>query len=392
MWAEYRGLMTRTRDDDACPGALQTHKAADGELARVRLPGGMITAAQLEGVALAAIEFGSATLELTSRGNLQIRGLRDTATVAELLAATGLLPSPTHERVRNIVASPLSGRSGGLCDIRGLVVALDAAVQHDPRLADLPGRFLFGIDDGRGDISGLGADAGIHAVDESTAALLLAGRDTGVRLDISDAVDELLSIARRFIEFRGKSWRVSELAHPLALLGALVPTQPSGTTWAPHASPPVGWIEQSDGLVTLGAAVPLGVLDAETARFLAAVGAPMAITPWRSVLLFDLEEGIADVSLRVLAPRNLVFDGNSPWLSVSACTGSPGCEHSAADVRADAAAAVHDPAPGHRHFVGCGRACGSPSHGDVLVATGDGYRPRSADLPSLRSPQRPPVG
>ncbi|MGZ8714682.1 MAG: precorrin-3B synthase, partial [Mycobacterium sp.] len=59
------------------------------------------------------------------------------------------------------------------------------------------------------------------------------------------------------------------------------------------------------------------------------------------------------------------------------CTGSPGCEHAAADVRADAAAAVYDPVQSHRHFVGCDRACGSPTAGDVLVATGDGYRRRT---------------
>ncbi|HYJ56912.1 MAG TPA: precorrin-3B synthase [Mycobacterium sp.] len=372
--------MDRARDDDACPGALQTHRAADGELARIRLPGGMITAVQLEAVALAAIDFGSSVIELTSRGNLQIRGVRDTGSVAGILSGAGLLPSLTHERVRNIVASPLSGRSGGVCDVRGLVAALDTAVQHDRRLAGLPGRFLFSLDDGRGDISGLGADAGVHALDESTAALLLAGRDTGVRLAVTESVAGLLAVATRFTEMRGKSWRVAELDDPLTLLGPLMPIATPGTRWPAHTRPPVGWIEQTDGRVTVGAAVPLGVLDAETARYLAAVDAPMAVTPWRSVLLFDLDEDTADVALRVLAPRGLVFDGNSPWLSVSACTGSPGCEHSAADVRADAAAAVDDPAGSsgvHRHFVGCERACGSPAHGEVLVATGDGYRPRS---------------
>ena len=121
---------------------------------------------------------------------------------------------------------------------------------------------------------------------------------------------------------------------------------------------------------------PTGVLQARVGEYLAAIGAPLVITPWRSVLVCDLDEGIADVALRVLAPMGLVFDEKSPWLSVSACTGSPGCEHSAADVRADATAALDEPAIGHRHFVGCERACGSPPVGQVLIATGDGYQPR----------------
>ncbi|MGD9620792.1 MAG: precorrin-3B synthase [Mycolicibacterium sp.] len=380
--------MDRSTADDACPGALQTHRAADGHLARVRLPGGMITAAQLNAVAVAAGDFGSSTIELTSRGNLQIRGLRDTVAVARLLSAAGLLPSPAHERVRNIVASPLSGRGGdGRCDIRELVADLDSALRSDPELSRLPGRFLFGLDDGRGDISGLGADVGVHALDDSTAALLLAGRDSGVRLDLAEAAAGLAAVARRFTEVRGNCWRIRELDDPTAVLGPLSSTAASGRTWPPSTRPPIGWIEQSDGRVALGAAVPLGVLDAESARYLAALDTPMAVTPWRSLLLFDLDEGTADVALRVLAPRGLIFDQNSPWLWVSACTGTPGCERSAADVRADAAAAVGGAtgavgdaagAVGRRlHFVGCDRACGSPAEGDVMVATAAGYTLRS---------------
>lgn len=369
--------MARARDDDACPGALQTHQAADGELARVRLPGGALTAAQLETLAQVAIDFGSATLELTSRANLQIRGIGDAAAVVRPLADAGLLPSPTHERVRNIVASPLAGRYGGLCDTRDLVGALDAAVQRHPDLARLPGRFLFGIDDGRGDISGLGADVGVHVLDGHTAAVLLSGRDTGVRVPLGQVVDEMLFIAQRFTVLRGTSWRVGELTNPTELLGDHTPTAPPGARWPAATRPPVGWIQQDDGRVALGAAVPLGVLDAQVARYLAAVEAPLAVTPWRSVLVFDLDEAIADAALRVLAPLGLIFDENSPWLSVSACTGSPGCAHSAADVRTDAAAAVDEPDIAvHRHYVGCERACGSPADSRVLIATGDGYRAR----------------
>ncbi|PIJ35578.1 precorrin-3B synthase, partial [Mycobacterium heckeshornense] len=102
--------MSRARDRDRCPGALEVHQAADGALARVRLPGGMITAAQLAVLASVSSRHGSGVLELTARGNVQIRGITDTKALAGALAGADLLPSTTHERVRNIVASPLSGR------------------------------------------------------------------------------------------------------------------------------------------------------------------------------------------------------------------------------------------------------------------------------------------
>src|ERR1700754_4188033 len=201
--------MPRARDADACPGALQVHQAADGALARVRLPGGMISAGQLEALARAATRYGSPAMELTSRGNIQVRAITDTAAVAEMVATAGMLPSQTHERVRNIVASPLSGRAGGTTDIRGLITELDDAIQSEPALAELPGRFMFGVDDGRADISGLAADVGAHFLYEATAALLLAGRDTGVRLTRPDVVPALIAIATRFAATRGTAWRIA---------------------------------------------------------------------------------------------------------------------------------------------------------------------------------------
>lgn len=362
--------MARTRDTDACPGALQVHQAADGALVRVRLPGGMITAAQLAALAGLSSGFGSGTLELTVRGNVQLRAITDVAAVADGLAKAGLLPSATHERVRNIVASPLSGRAGGRADVRAWVGALDAAICAEPDLVDLGGRFWFAIDDGRADVSGLGADVGVHVADDGYA-LLLTGRDTGLRMAADDVIATLVGVAVRFTQIRDNAWRINELDDIEDLLpGADV----SVTPFAPVTKPPVGWIAQDDGRVALGAAVPLGVLPAQVAEYLAVIEAPMVITPWRSVLVCDLDEGVADAALRVLAPLGLVFDGNSPWLDVSACTGSPGCARSIADVRADAAQLLGAESAVHRHFVGCERACGSPPTGQVLVATGGGYR------------------
>ena len=368
--------MARLRKDDACPGALQVHQAADGALARVRLPGGMITAGQLESLAEAADRFGAGVLELTGRGNLQVRGITDTAAVADAVARAGLLPSPTHERARNIVASPLSGRLGGLVDVRPWVADLDRAIQVAPELALLPGRFWFSIDDGSADVSGLAADVGAHVIDGDTVALLLAGEDTGIRMNRDDAINALVTVAGRFAEMRGNAWRISELDDHAKLLAGFTPSIHAGARFAPVSRPPVGWIEQDDGRAALGAAVPLGVLSVRQAQFVAAVAAPVVITPWRSLLMCDLAEGVADTSMRVLAPLGLVFDETSRWLEVSACVGSPGCERSRADVRAEAARVVESPADVRNrvHYVGCERACGSPPAGEVLVATDDGYR------------------
>ncbi|MGI9164524.1 MAG: precorrin-3B synthase, partial [Mycobacterium sp.] len=363
-----------TRDEDACPGALTVHQAADGALARVRLPGGMITAAQLEALAEASLAFAAGTIELTGRGNVQLRGITDTAAVAGAVEAAGLLPSPSHETVRNIVASPLTGRVGGLSDVRPWVRELDRAIQDEPDLAVLPGRFLFSLDDGTGDVSGLAADAGVQVLGDHVA-LLLAGRDTGVRVAPDEAIPALVRVARTFTEIRGKAWRVRELDDHSALLKGFTAGAPTVSV-TPSIRPPVGWIEHDDGSVTLGAAARLGVLLARQAQFLAAIDKPVVITPWRSLLVCDLDEGVADTSLRVLAPLGLVFDENSRWLEVSACVGSPGCERSRADVRSEAGAvAAAGTGTGRVHYVGCERACGKPASGQVLVATGTGYEP-----------------
>jgi precorrin-3B synthase len=274
----------------------------------------MLTAGQLVTLAHVSAAFGSAALELTRRGNLQIPGVTDAEVVAAAVAEAGLLPSSNC----TIVASPLSGRAGGVADVRAWVTDLDAAIQTEPVLAQLPERFLFSVDDGRDDVSGLGADVGVHVVDDH-AALVLAGRDTGVRLTAREVVDTLIAVAVRFVDVRGNASRVRELADP----SQLWPGAELGDGFRKVTRPPVGWIAQDDGRVALGAAVPLGVLPARVAEYLAAIEAPLVVTPWHSVLICDVDEVVADTALRVLAPMGLVFDENSPRTTAG---GGPGDE------------------------------------------------------------------
>lgn len=163
--------------DDACPGALRLHRADDGFLARVRLPGGLLTAQQAAELAQAAEALGDGALDLTSRGNVQLRGL-DSACGGELadrLRSVGLLPSDTHERVRNVALSPLSGLDGAGCaDVTDWVRELDGLLCATPEAAGLSGRFLFAVDDGRGDVASLGADVTLIAEPAGRAVVRVA--------------------------------------------------------------------------------------------------------------------------------------------------------------------------------------------------------------------------
>ncbi|WP_054813127.1 precorrin-3B synthase [Nocardia arizonensis] len=389
--------MTR-RVPDSCPGVLRLHQAADGPLARIRLPGGTLTPRRLADLAEIATELADGAIELTSRGNLQLRRVSDAAAASDRLAAAGLLPSRSHERVRNIVASPLSGRIGGRADVRPLVPALDEGLRALPRLAQLPGRVLFTLDDGRGDISPLSGDIGLHAVTADEFALILAGRDTGVRVDGAAAVDTVLAAAAGFLDLDAGQWRLHDVVDGASRVVELVGLTPTAESldFPPHHGMPIGWLPQDDGLVALGAGVRLGTLPARTAEFVAAVERPVIITPWRGLIVTDLDEWSAEQVVRVLAPMGLIFDVDSPWLRVSACAGQPGCAKSRTDVRADVTAAVESgrvpresgpahptqPVPSHevvvggrQHWSGCDRHCGRP-RGEVtdVTATPDGYR------------------
>ncbi|MFK4187558.1 nitrite reductase [Streptomyces sparsogenes] len=175
--------------DDACPGALRLHPADDGALARVRVPAGVLTARQALVLALAAEELGDGRLDLTSRGNLQLRGLDPGCggDLAARLRAAGLLPSDRYDRVRNIVASPLSGLDGvGHADAPAWARGVDALLREDgparsgfAELAGLSGRFLFAFDDGRGDVAALGADVTLIAEPDGGAVLRLGPAGAG---------------------------------------------------------------------------------------------------------------------------------------------------------------------------------------------------------------------
>jgi precorrin-3B synthase len=404
----------RTRAD-ACPGVLAPHDAADGALARVRLPGGVVTAAQLRALASCAEDLGDGAAHLTSRGNVQLRGFdRNDARLVSRLLDAGLIPAPSHERVRNVLASPLSGLHGGLADVRGLARAFDDGLCARPGLASLPGRILFAFDDGRGDVAAEEPDLCWVASDSEAGFLQVAGVPTGVRADLDGAPELLLAAAEAFLTLRAADevqvWRVRELRDaPARIAAALVhdhdlggehdatgrfprpnrdhrdedhdlgsgsdTTRRSSSRDRDHG-PLIGPIG-----VALGVAPVLGELSAGQLRALVDASEHAVVTPWRSIVLPSPGPGARDT----LRAHGLIVDPDHPALGVSACAGRPGCAKSHADVRADARVLIELGTTTRAHVVGCERRCGAPHgpHTDV-VATSDGsYEIDGTPVPDL---------
>ncbi len=90
-----------------CPTVHAPMPSGDGLLARVKPFGGRLPAAALRALAEAVAAYGNGVVELTGRGNLQVRGVRDAPGFARAAVAAGLAdPDPVREARRNVITAP----------------------------------------------------------------------------------------------------------------------------------------------------------------------------------------------------------------------------------------------------------------------------------------------
>lgn len=269
---------------DLCPGVFRPWPADDGALVRLRLVGGRLTPESLAALSDVASEYGNGDIHLTRRANLQLRGLPTHAgdllpEVVRSIEATGLLPSRTHELVRNLMVSPQTRLSGGSADLRPVAAGLDGLVCANPRLVELPGRFLFVLDDGRGDLVDRPTDLGLVALDATSAQLRVGSTGWGQVIELASAAQALTDLALSFLDKRGNgpqaAWHVDELAQPLA---ERRPREASTRVSCPVLPfGPVGGGEH--------VAAPQGVIDRALASLLAGYDRELVVTPWRGVLV-----------------------------------------------------------------------------------------------------------
>jgi precorrin-3B synthase len=383
-----------------CPGVLHAVQAKDGLLLRIRVPGGLIEANQLRTVADLSQNFADGTLEITSRANLQLRAIRnqDLPHVVQSISLAGLLPSPHHDRVRNIVASPIAGLDDEeFMDPRPLIRELDRQLRAEPIFANLHPKFSFAIYGGPRRFSRDLDDISLEAVDSNAIPhfhLSIGGASSGFVIKRTDAVTCMLAAAKMCIELALESNMHVRAKAILAIPGArghIVDALSHMLT--PSPDQPTHTINEAligihptteESRVSIIPSVPLGRLTAQQAYSLADAASEwkgdLRFAPWRGVVLGSIPKSAADKIVGQLRSIGLSCEGRDGFQGIAACAGITGCDASLADVRRDAASLAQrfsghvGPSEWTVNVSGCDKQCGR-RHGATaeLVAGPLGY-------------------
>ena len=402
----------------------------DGLLVRLRLSGGALAPAMASAIARLARTCGNGIIEVSSRANLQLRGVRD-ETLGPLqdgLGQLGLLDeSAEAESLRNVMTSPLAGLDPGkVLDIRPVALALERRLCASPALQALPGKFLFLIDDGsHGGLCGIAADARFeldHDGPSPQFRLSLGGAEQ-VTLAVCSAArlpDMAANVAGVFLALSGQGEtadrRMRQLVERLGL--EAIAARIEGDIQATESNRPcerseaIQWVatrthwiaslrsqgrDSPRGLTRqgpaaflgaqpfgegwfAGVAAPFGRLHAGDLEKLARLllrhgGTELRLTPWRMLLATGLSGACAQALVADLRATSWVLDGDDPRLAVAACSGFNACARATTQVQSDAAqlAALLPASTGIQlHVSGCGKGCAHNRPAAVTLVGRDG--------------------
>ncbi|MFC3693683.1 precorrin-3B synthase [Chenggangzhangella methanolivorans] len=400
-----------------CPGIVHLALMADGGLARLRAPGGLLTAGELGAVADAAERLGSGVVDLTNRANLQIRGLAPDGgrALAAMLEVAGFRFHGEADRRRNILIDPFSGLDPAeRRDMRPLSDALDRALVAAPWIAALSPKFSFALDGGGvSNVSAITSDVTAIACEEGIE-ILVGGRRAASFEEEASAVDAMIGLAetaaRAGADMRGKDlWGDGSpeaverglsaslsLAERVTVGAARVgveqrqPRRPILAHPRPlpakgrvdELSPRFGTVLSADpARVAVSLAAPVGRLDPNMLRVLADAAeregdGVVRLAPWSGVVLGGVAADRAGALIEAATSVGFVPPEVARRLRVVACAGAPACERATEPAKALGAAALAlasaEPErlpkrPRTLHLSACAKGCAGSAPADLLL-------------------------
>lgn len=398
-------------------GLFYVSPAQESLMLRCRIPGCVLRADQLEGLADIAEDWGGKYAHVTTRGNIQIREImpKDSVEVLLKLRDIGLTSQGAGaDNIRNITASPASGFDPDeIIDVLPYARAMHHYILNKCELYDLPRKFNIAFDSGSSisvcadtnDIafyavmpkpeSGIGhrphfrvqlcgitghkqfaSDTGLLIPPEQSvavaAAMIMVFREHGDRTNRGKARLKYLVDKwgmARFLEETQK-----RLAFPLQYV-ALELCEPRKHTLkhgyiGPHQ-------QAQDGYSYIGINVPVGRLDTDQMRGLAILAkeyghSELRLTVWQNILLPHVRTERVSECIAKIHALGLSTERASIRNGLVACTGNKGCKYAATDTKGHALALakaleekVKLEEPVNIHFTGCPHSCAQHYIGDI---------------------------
>lgn len=385
--------------------------AQDAFMCRLRLPGGILSAHQMEGIADIAEDCAGGYADITTRANLQLREIPAAKgpEVVARLADLGIIPKGTGaDNVRNITGSPTAGIDAQeLVDTRPLVRALHHHILNTRDLFALPRKFNISIAGG-GAVEVLEEtnDISLRAVETPEGLryrLTLGGitghrdfaRSTGVVVRPGQVVAACDAILRVFIAEGDRTDRkTARLKYVLDRMGieaflglveqrlgyALERVEDAALR---HAPPPAkhGHLgihaQKQPGLSYIGVVTPVGRLTVAQLRGLAAVArrfgsGTIRLTVWQNLILSDIPDAAVEEACAAIAALGMGWQASNLRGGLVACTGNAGCKFAASNTKRHAAelaefldARIAVDAPVNIHLTGCHHSCAQHYVADI---------------------------
>jgi ferredoxin-nitrite reductase len=398
-------------------GLFYVSPAQESFMCRLRMPNGILKHWQMSGLGDLAARFGGGYSHVTTRANLQVRGIEPKNAVAmiEGIQDLGLVSRGSGaDNIRNVTGTPTAGiDSQELLDTRPYAREWHFHILNDRSLYGLPRKFNVAFD-GAGRIAVLEDtnDIGFQAVEVNAGfgaepgvwfKLALGGitghkdfaRDTGVIVKPADATKVADAIVRVFSAHGDRTNRnKARMKYVLDALGfekylelvegklgaklVRVPAEALAPRPVFDRLAHVGVHPQKqDGLYWIGVVLAVGKLTSAQMSGLAGIAQQIGdgdirLTVWQNLLISGVPAAKLAAAEAAIEALGLTTRATSVRAGLVACTGNAGCRFAASDTKrhADEIARwcetrVELDGPVNIHLTGCHHSCAQHYIGDI---------------------------
>ena len=350
--------MNRPAAKGWCPSVLRPMKSGDGLLVRIKPNYGLLNANQLLVLADCLDDFGNGLLDVTSRTNLQIRGVKEQSysDLVLKLQTEGLVGVSEKLDRLNVIVPPFIQKDSLTWRCASQIYS---SVESLPLL---PEKFGFCVDcEESRYLSNQSGDIFIERSSGSGLVLRCAGLKKGFSTDESNLTSDVKKIIGWYLEKQNSE----ETERPMRMRDIVSKNK---FPWKTSNELKKPLLEE----VTVGSyqgyfvlAAPFGQLKSEHLRKLAAVNQKIQFTINRMLIT----ESLPDKN------HGLVNEPHDNRLKMNVCPGAPHCSSATIKTRHLAESLAHQKEfilGGNIHISGCSKGCASPNSKDMCIVGNEG--------------------